>query len=253
MKKLIFVGQVNILIEEINHYLSDFFDVQVYEGKSLLDGGLLGDGKPDVILLSLLGMNEEKADIFRRLRVLYGDVPLMCLQASEHDVTPDMLEGISKSKCIMLPEENEKIMEEICELLGCRYDKESRVILEDFHKKKCVLAIDDNSLQLRMLNEILKADYDVMMANSAIKALTMIGKRVPDIILLDYDMPLCDGKMAMQMIREIEETKHVPIIFLTAVKDAAHIKAVLELHPAGYLLKPAKRDTIREEIEKHIK
>ena len=66
MKKLIFVGQVNILIEEINHYLSDFFDVQVYEGKSLLDGGLLGDGKPDVILLSLLGMNEEKADIFRR-------------------------------------------------------------------------------------------------------------------------------------------------------------------------------------------
>ncbi len=253
MKKLFFVGQVNILIEEINHYLSDFFDVQVCEGKVLLDGGLPDGGKPDVILLSLLGMDEEKVDIFKALKVFYSDIPLMCLQASENDVTSEMLEGIFKSKRLMLPVENEKIMEEICDLLGCRYDKESRIILENFYKKKCVLAIDDNALQLRMLNEILKAEYDVMMANSAIKALTMIGKRVPDIILLDYDMPLCDGKMAMQMIREIEETKHVPIIFLTAVKDAAHIKAVLELHPAGYLLKPAKSDMIREEIEKHIK
>lgn len=241
------------MFEETCKYLSDFFDVQVCEGNVFLGENVLSDGKPDAILLSTLGMDEEKPAIFQRLKQLFHDTPVVYLQVSENDITPEISEGISKSKSLMLPVHNEKIMEAVCELLGYRYDRESRVLLENFYKKKCVLAIDDNALQLRMLNEILKNEYDVMMANSAIKALTMIGKRVPDIILLDYDMPLCDGKMAMQMIREIEETKDVPIIFLTAVKDAAHIKAVLELHPAGYLLKPAKSDMIRQEIEKNIK
>jgi len=85
------------------------------------------------------------------------------------------------------------------------------------------------------------------------KALTMIGKRVPDVILLDYDMPMCDGRMALQMIRELEEAKSVPVIFLTGVQSAAHIRAVLNLHPAGYLLKPAKRDMLCDEIRKAIR
>ena len=103
-----------------------------------------------------------------------------------------------------------------------------------------------------MLSEMLKEEYDVMLANSAMKALTMIGKRVPDVILLDYEMPMCDGRMALQMIREVEEAKNIPVIFLTGVKSAAHIRAVLELHPSGYLLKPAARDMLRQEIRKAI-
>ena len=83
-------------------------------------------------------------------------------------------------------------------------------------------------------------------------ALTLFGKKLPDIIFLDYDMPMCDGKMTMQMIRELDEAKQVPIIFLTGVRDAEHIQAVLALRPAGYLLKPASEDMIRAEIEKHI-
>ena len=126
-------------------------------------------------------------------------------------------------------------------------------MIETAYSRKCVLAIDDNEIQLRMLNEMLKAEYDVMLANSAVKALTLIGKRVPDIILLDYDMPMCDGRMALQMIRELDEAKDVPVIFLTGVKAASNIRAVLDMHPAGYLLKPAKNDVLREEIKKHIK
>jgi len=73
---------------------------------------------------------------------------------------------------------------------------------------------------------------------------------VPDVILLDYEMPMCDGKMTLQMIRELEEAKDIPVVFLTGVSEKEHIKAVLGLHPAGYLLKPASAEVIFETLNK---
>lgn len=49
-----------------------------------------------------------------------------------------------------------------------------------------------------------------------------------DLIFLDYEMPICDGKMTLEMIRELEESKDIPVVFLTGVSDKEHIAAVLE-------------------------
>lgn len=252
MRKILLVGKFNILFEEISAYLSRFFNVQICESSLMLKTDLLRVSNPDIVLIDLLGMEEEKEAILRELRTYYSELPLVCLKASENDILPDMVEGIEKYKILKLPAGNERITEVVCELIGARFDRAGGMVVETSYTRKCIMAIDDNSIQLRMLNEILKDEYDVMLANSAVKALTMLGKRVPDIILLDYDMPMCDGRMALQMIREIDEAKDVPIIFLTGVKDATHIKAVLALHPAGYLLKPAKSSVLKEEIKKHI-
>lgn len=252
MKKVLFIGQFNIVFQEISTFLTRFFNVQICEADMVVGSNLLGVSKPDVVLLDLLGMGKEKEDVFYELRTNHMDIPLLCLKTTDEEISPDLTVGIKKCKSLKLPAGNERITEVICSLLGIRYDRASGTVIEAAYARKCVLAIDDNEIQLRMLNEMLKAEYDVMLANSAVKALTMIGKRVPDVILLDYDMPMCDGRMALQMIRELEEAKDVPVIFLTGVKAAAHIRAVLELHPAGYLLKPAKSDVLREEIKKHI-
>ena len=115
--------------------------------------------------------------------------------------------------------------------------------------RKCVLLVDDSKIQLRSLSSALAGRYDVQVANSGMKALTLIGKRVPDIIFLDYEMPMCDGKMTLQMIREVDEAKDIPVVFLTGMRDKEHIKEVLELKPAGYLLKPPNLDTIFQTIE----
>jgi DNA-binding NarL/FixJ family response regulator len=52
------------------------------------------------------------------------------------------------------------------------------------------------------------------------------------------------------MIRELEVAKDIPVVFLTGVSDREHITAVLELKPAGYLLKPADSKQIFSIIEK---
>ena len=253
MKKVLLVGRFNILFQDISTFLTRYFNVQMCEAAIFLDSNILSVTKPDVVLLDLLGMGEEKNDIFYELRNNHMDIPLLCLKAAEEEVSPEMVVGIKRIKSLKLPAGNEKIAEAVCELLGFRYDRSRAIVIEKDHSRKCVLAIDDNEMQLRILNEMLRTEYDVMLANSAVKALTMIGKRVPNIILLDYDMPMCDGRMALQMIRELDEAKDVPVIFLTGVKNASNIKAVLAMHPAGYLLKPAKSDVLRKEIKKHIK
>jgi CheY-like chemotaxis protein len=88
------------------------------------------------------------------------------------------------------------------------------------------------------------------MATSAMQALNLISTNVPDMIFLDYEMPICDGKKTLEMIRERDETKDVPVVFLTGLGDKKHIDAVLQLKPAGYLLKPAKSKTIYAIVEK---
>ena len=253
MKKVFFVGKFNMLFEEINNYLVNYFNVQVCVDNVDMMKSILQLSPPDIFLVSLLGMDDERISIIDELKNNYADVPLICMKAITDDMEEDALQGINNFRILELPVEDEDIVVNICEMLELKYDYDNKVINEEKYQRKCVLAIDDNAMQLRILNELLKNKYDVQLATSAMKALTLIGKRVPDIIILDYEMPICDGKMTMEMIREVDEAKDVPVIFLTGVRDTEHIKAVVDLHPAGYLLKPAKNDMILEEIEKHLK
>ena len=80
--------------------------------------------------------------------------------------------------------------------------------------------------------------------------MTSFVKKRPDLILLDYEMPVCDGRMTLEMIRADEDLKDIPVIFLTAVNDRANIEAVLKLKPAGYFLKPAVKDQLLAELQK---
>ena len=120
----------------------------------------------------------------------------------------------------------------------------------ELNEKKTVLLIDDNAVQIRTLNVMLKEKYNVLMATSGVKALTLLEKKVPDIIFLDYEMPECDGRMTLEMIRQVENVKDIPVVFLTGLNDKEHIDSVLELNPAGYLMKPASIDSILEMIDK---
>lgn len=97
---------------------------------------------------------------------------------------------------------------------------------------------------------MLEEYYEVALAISGAQAMTSIGKKRPDLILLDYEMPVCDGKMTLEMIRADEDLQSIPVVFLTSINDRANIEAVLKLKPAGYFLKPPVKDRLLGELEK---
>lgn len=119
-------------------------------------------------------------------------------------------------------------------------------------KKPRVLIVDDNAYQLRLRKESLSEKYDIILANSGRKALTSIGFKKPDVIVLDYDMPGLTGIDVLQEIRDDKKAKDMPVIFLTGIDDAKHRQMIDAMKPFARLLKPVSSDRLSAVIDEAL-
>lgn len=115
--------------------------------------------------------------------------------------------------------------------------------------KKKILVVDDSGAALRTVKGWLEDKYKVILASSGVMAIKYMVQDNPDLILLDYEMPVCDGKQVLEMIRAESDFSNVPVIFLTAKGDRESIMDVLKLKPDGYLLKSMEPDDIVKAID----
>lgn len=114
--------------------------------------------------------------------------------------------------------------------------------------KKKLLIVDDSSVMLQAMKELLSPEYEVSLAKSGMAAIRCITLDRPNLILLDYEMPVCDGRQTLEMIRSEEDFIDIPVIFLTGRSDAESIRNVMSLKPAGYLLKSLKPEDIKKNV-----
>lgn len=144
------------------------------------------------------------------------------------------------------------ILERCARLLGDNGSVEEEVVSNEETEEPTtshILIVDDSAVTLRSVKSLLDKEYRVSVATSGEMAIKTMKRNPPDLVLLDYEMPVCDGKQTFEMIRADEEIKDIPVVFLTSVADKKHIAAVLQLNPAGYLLKPPDREVLKETIE----
>ena len=101
-----------------------------------------------------------------------------------------------------------------------------------------VLVVEDEEINRAILGEILKDSYEVLFAADGIEALDILNshKDVISLVLLDLLMPRMDGHEFMERIREDEILKHIPVIVMTAEKDA-EVKSIRE-GAADFITKP---------------
>ena len=104
-------------------------------------------------------------------------------------------------------------------------------------QKKKILVVDDSDFMRGTIAKLLESEYHVIEAGSSISAIQSITVNRPDLVLLDYEMPVCDGRQALEMIRSEKATANIPVIFLTGRGDRESVKNVMALKPEGYLLK----------------
>ena len=119
----------------------------------------------------------------------------------------------------------------------------------DAKKKKKILVVDDSGVMLHSIKGWLGNDYQVTLANSGLSAIKYMILDRPDLILLDYEMPICDGRQTLEMIRSETEVADIPVIFLTGKGDKESIMKVMSLKPEGYLLKTMKPVDIKKYID----
>lgn len=120
-------------------------------------------------------------------------------------------------------------------------------------QKKKILIVDDSAVVRKSMQKLLESDYEVTEASSGMAAIRSITLNKPDLILLDFEMPVCDGMQVLEMIRTEKDFTNIPVIFLTGRNDTESVKKVLALKPAGYLIKSLEPEEIRESIHKFFK
>lgn len=251
MKKILLIGKLNSVVKETNTYLSQFFHVQLCSENAEVLEGMLKIVNPDLVLISLIGAYDIDTSMFFLLSDQYSDIPVLTIGTKEESHTFFKYYEDGQFENLVRPMENSAIMSAVCRRLQLdKQEVEWDAAEEKKDNKKRILVVDDNGTALRTMKAMLEERYEVTLAISGAQAMTSIGKKRPDLILLDYEMPVCDGRMTLEMIRADEDMKDIPVIFLTAVNNKANIEAVLKLKPAGYFLKPAVKERLIAEIDK---
>lgn len=115
--------------------------------------------------------------------------------------------------------------------------------------KHKVLLCDDDVMFLKMMRDRLSGKYDITAVKSGMQAISYVSQHRPELVLLDYEMPVTSGPQVMEMLRSEESTKDIPIVFLTGKSDRDSVISVMRLKPQGYLLKSTKKEDIIASID----
>jgi CheY-like chemotaxis protein len=126
-------------------------------------------------------------------------------------------------------------------------------LLEQQIEKPLLLIVDDSAENLQVLNALLKDDYRLKLAKSGLKALEIATQEVqPDLILLDIVMPEMDGFEVCVELKSQPRTSAIPIIFLTALNEAADETKGFRLGGSDFITKPFNPDIVKARIRTHL-
>lgn len=122
----------------------------------------------------------------------------------------------------------------------------------DFQPMK-ILIVDDTPANIDVLRKfMIESGYDISIAPDGNIALKIINNNKPDLILLDVMMPGIDGFEVCQKLKANDDTKNIPIIFVTAKTETEDIVRGFEVGGIDYIAKPFQREEVLSRIKTHL-
>ncbi|MGF1459273.1 MAG: PAS domain S-box protein [Leptolyngbyaceae cyanobacterium] len=119
---------------------------------------------------------------------------------------------------------------------------------------KNILIVDDTAENLRLLVTVLSAQgYEVRTAPNGRLALMSVRQRLPDLILLDIRMPKMSGYEVCQNLKSEEQTKDIPIIFLSALQAGNDKAKAFEVGGDDYITKPLQEEEIIARVKYRLR
>lgn len=120
-------------------------------------------------------------------------------------------------------------------------------------ERPTILVVDDTPDNLTLMSGLLKDTYKVKVANSGERALKIArSESPPDLILLDIMMPEMDGFEVLRHLKTQEQTRDIPIVFLTAKSEVEDEQQGLELGAVDYITKPISPPIVLARVRNHL-
>lgn len=247
--KILVADDDQVVLDVIKMYLNDIGEVvTVTNGKQAL--AYLMDNDVDVILLDVEMPAMDGFTTLKHIRNMKEGINVPVIMVTGKTDTATVLLSVKKGVdgYLAKPINKEHLVSKVKSVIEAR-----KQTIGKLH----VLAIDDDMTQLKLFHSYLQDEYHVIMINSAKLAVEYLMKHVPDIILLDYQMPLYSGAHIMGMLRKNPVTENIPVLIISGSIDKEAMQECLAYRPAGCLVKPIDRDnlktTIKNILAKHRK
>jgi len=112
-----------------------------------------------------------------------------------------------------------------------------------------ILIVDDNPMNRELGASLLEhAGHRAMEARDGEEALRMAQATLPDLILMDLNMPYMDGETALRRLREIDPVRHIPVVAITGYPERWDRETMLDGGFQGYIEKPFRPDTFADDV-----
>ncbi len=112
------------------------------------------------------------------------------------------------------------------------------------------LVVDDSKVIRKVARHILETlDFTVEEAGDGREALDAVSAGVPDVVLLDWNMPVMNGMEFLHALGELNLARRPKVVFCTTENGTAHIRAALDAGADEYVMKPFDRDTLASKLE----
>jgi len=116
-----------------------------------------------------------------------------------------------------------------------------------------ILVVEDNALNAKLLRDVLTArGYEVAETTTAEEGIELARARQPALILMDIHLPGMDGISALQVLRQDDATRHIPVIAVTASAMPMERKEILAAGFSGYQAKPLSVKELTAEMARFV-
>jgi putative two-component system response regulator len=112
-----------------------------------------------------------------------------------------------------------------------------------------IFIVDANSANLELAKSALPKTYEVFLLESADKMFRLIDRKIPDLIILEVELPGLNGFDSIKILKSNHKTKDVPVLFLSGRSDAETLKTCLELGGDDFIPKPIQPKLFQKIVE----
>jgi len=272
--KLLIVDDEPLNIKQLTAYLPDdkYEIIEAYGGEEALKK--VATEYPDLIMMDIM-MPEingyEVTKILKNNPVTWSIPIILITSLDSQESKPKGLDEVGADELLNRPVNETELLARINSMLRLKQHREQLKVrtqsMETFPDRvskevspgrerelPTVLLVEDNEKDIRLIQNYLRGEpYNIILARNGEDAIYLVQKKKVDLILLDIILPNINGFEVASRLKEMEETKNIHIVFITAVHDEESKIKGIELGTSDFLTKPLDSRELRIRIRNALK